>query len=239
MKAMIFAAGLGTRMQPLTLNRPKALIEINGRTLLERNILYLKSGGITEIVINVHHFAAQIEDFIAKNAQFGIKIHISDEKDAVLETGGGLLRARPFLAGEEDFLVMNVDILTDLSLRDFIAFHQTQANALATLAVTHRNSSRALLFDADNQLKGWKNDKTQEQILIDTENTLEAFAFSGLHIISPRIFDLIQQDGKFSIITTYLDLAKTQAIYGYNHSEGKILDVGKPEAIAIAAELFG
>jgi N-acetyl-alpha-D-muramate 1-phosphate uridylyltransferase len=239
MKAMIFAAGLGTRMQPLTLNRPKALIEIEGRTLLERNILYLKSGGITEIVINVHHFAEQIVDFIEKNAGFGIKIHISDEKDAVLETGGGLLRTRPFLAGEEDFLVMNVDILTDLSLKNFIAFHQKQANALATLAVTNRNSSRALLFDAHNQLKGWRNDKTQEQILIDTENTLEAFAFSGLHIISPRIFDLIQQEGKFSIITTYLDLAKTQAIYGYNHSEGKILDVGKPEAIAIAAELFG
>ncbi len=236
--AMILAAGFGTRMQPITLTRPKALVEIGGLTLLERNINYLTSFGIKKVVINVHHFAEQIIDFVEKKAHFGIEIIISDERDAILETGGGLLRAKPFLQEKEGFVLMNVDILTNLSLHQTIDYHHTKPNALATLAVSKRNSSRQLLFDKNMQLAGWKSDK--ESILVQKDNPdLRPLAFSGVHIISPDIFDYIEIQGKFSIITAYLEMAKTQALYGYNHTGDLLLDVGKPEAIAQAMEWFG
>ncbi len=236
---MILAAGLGTRMQPITLTQPKALVEVKGKPMLQRNIEYLKAAGVTEIVVNVHHFAAQIVEFIRSNNEFGIRIHISDETDAVLETGGGLKRAQPFLDGQEAFILMNVDVLTDLSLAEIIAFHKSHKDALATLAVTERASSRLLLFNSDQKLKGWKNEKTGEQILLDSEESnLTAKAFSGVHILSPRIFQYMTQEGKYSIINTYLALAESHSIYGFDHSEGFFLDVGKPEAILLAEKLL-
>lgn len=239
-KAMILAAGLGTRMQPITLTRPKALVEVKGISLLERNILYLKTAGIQDIVINVHHFAQQIQDFLAAKQNFGISIHISDESEAVLETGGGLLRAKPFLQGDSDFILMNVDMLTNLSLEKLADFHKNKGNALATLAVTERKSSRQLLFNAEMQLKGWENTATNDIILLNEAKTdLKPLAFSGIHLISPRIFDYLQGDGKFSIINAYLELAKNHNIFGYNHSGDLLLDVGKPEAIDLAERMFG
>ncbi|MBX7241684.1 MAG: nucleotidyltransferase family protein [Bacteroidia bacterium] len=239
MKAMILAAGLGTRMQPITLTRPKALVEVKGKTMLQRNIEYLKAAGVTEIVVNVHHFVEQIIEFIRSNNDFGVRIHISDETDAVLETGGGLKRAQSFLEEEQAFILMNVDILTDLSLTDMMAFHQNQADALATLAVTQRDSSRLLLFNPENQLKGWKNEKTGEKIILNAdESCLVSRAFSGIHILSSRIFSHMKSEGKYSIINTYLELAEKFPIYGYDHSEGIFLDVGRPEVITVAENLI-
>lgn len=236
---MILAAGFGTRMQPITLTRPKALVEIKGITLLERNIQYLKSFGVEEIVINVHHFAEQIVDFLKEKNDFNIKISISDETDAVLETGGGLQRAKSFLQRNEDFILMNVDILTNLNISQLFDYHKNKANSLATLAVTTRPSSRQLLFDENMQLKGWSNENTGEKILVnENEPNLKPMSFSGVHIISPKIFEYMEMQGKFSIITAYLELAKSQNIYGYNHDGDLLLDVGKPEAIEKAMQLF-
>lgn len=236
MKAMIFAAGLGTRLKPFTDNHPKALAVVNGKPLLQRNIEYLKSFGIEEIVINVHHFADQIIEFLEENNYFGIEITISDETDQVLETGGGLVKAKANF--EEDFLVMNVDILTDLNLADFIKAHQ-ENKALVTLAVSDRNSSRKLFFNKQNELKGWRNLKTEEEIkAIDFLDNCKDLAFSGIHVISPSLFDKITEKGKFSIMKVYMDLMKTESIIGFDHSGGILIDVGRPESVLEAEQYF-
>lgn len=236
MKAMIFAAGLGTRLKPFTDNHPKALAVVNGKPLLQRNIEYLKSFGINEIVINVHHFADQIIEFLEENNYFGIEITISDETDQVLETGGGLVKAKANF--EEDFLVMNVDILTDLNLADFIKAHQ-ENKALVTLAVSDRNSSRKLFFNKQNELKGWRNLKTEEEIkVIDSLDNCKELAFSGIHVISPALFDKITEKGKFSIMKVYMDLMQTESILGFDHSGGILIDVGRPESVLEAENYF-
>lgn len=236
MKAMIFAAGLGTRLKPFTDNHPKALAVVNEKPLLQRNIEYLKSFGIEEIVINVHHFADQIIEFLEENNYFGIEITISDETDQVLETGGGLVKAKANF--EEDFLVMNVDILTDLNLADFIKAHQ-ENKALVTLAVSDRNSSRKLFFNKQNELKGWRNLKTEEEIkAIDSLDNCKDLAFSGIHVISPSLFDKITEKGKFSIMKVYMDLMKTESIIGFDHSGGILIDVGRPESVLEAENYF-
>lgn len=236
MKAMIFAAGLGTRLKPFTDNHPKALAVVNGKPLLQRNIEYLKSFGIEEIVINVHHFADQIIEFLEENNYFGIEITISDETDQVLETGGGLVKAKANF--EEDFLVMNVDILTDLNLADFIKAHQ-ENKALVTLAVSDRNSSRKLFFNKQNELKGWRNLKTKEEIkAIDSLDNCKDLAFSGIHVISPSLFDKITEKGKFSIMKVYMDLMQTESIIGFDHSGGILIDVGRPESVLEAEQYF-
>ena len=236
MKAMIFAAGLGTRLKPFTDNHPKALAVVNGKPLLQRNIEYLKSFGIEEIVINVHHFADQIIEFLEENNYFGIEITISDETDQVLETGGGLVKAKANF--EEDFLVMNVDILTDLNLADFIKAHQ-ENKALVTLAVSDRNSSRKLFFNKQNELKGWRNLKTEEEIkAIDFLDNCKDLAFSGIHVISPVLFDKITEKGKFSIMKVYMDLMQTESIIGFDHSGGILIDVGRPESVLEAENYF-
>lgn len=232
-KAMLFAAGLGTRLKPFTDNHPKALAVVNGKTLLERNIEYLKSYGINEFVINVHHFADQIFDFLEKNENFGVNIQISDESDEVLETGGGLVKAKD-LVGNEPFLVMNVDILTDLDTNQLIDFH-FRHRPLVTLAVSNRKSSRKLLFENDMWLKGWRNISTGEEIL-ESDQELKELAFSGIHVIEPELFDLLPSAGKFSIMTSYMELMKSEIIMGYDHSGGKLVDVGRPESI-LEAEL--
>ena len=236
MKAMIFAAGLGTRLKPFTENHPKALAIVNGKPLLQRNIEYLKSFGIDEVVINVHHFADQIIEFLEENNYFGIKITISDETDQVLETGGGLVKAKTNF--KEDFLVMNVDILTDLHLTNFIKAHQ-ENKALVTLAVSDRNSSRKLYFNDKKELKGWQNLKTQEEIkAVDSLDDLNDLAFSGIHVINPALFDKITETGKFSIMKVYMDLMKTESIIGFDHSGGILIDVGRPESVLEAEQYF-
>lgn len=236
MKAMIFAAGLGTRLKPFTENHPKALAIVNGKPLLQRNIEYLKSFGIDEIVINVHHFADQIIEFLEENNYFGIEISISDETDQVLETGGGLVKVKANF--DEDFLVMNVDILTDLHLTNFIKAHQ-ENKALVTLAVSDRNSSRKLYFNNKKELKGWRNLKTEEEIkAVDSLDDLNDLAFSGIHVINPALFDKITETGKFSIMKVYMDLMKTESIIGFNHSGGILIDVGRPESVLEAEQYF-
>jgi N-acetyl-alpha-D-muramate 1-phosphate uridylyltransferase len=237
MKAMIFAAGLGTRLKPFTENHPKALAVVNKKTLLQRNIEYLKQYGFNEFVLNVHHFPKQITSFLKEHDNFRCKITISDETDALLETGGGLRKASGFLKGNEPFLVMNVDMLTNLDLGKMIAFHQSN-KSLATLAVTQRTSSRYFLFNKKNELCGWKNMKTNEEKIRRKENDLIPKAFSGIHIIEPGIFDLMKQEGKFSMVDVYLELCAHQSIIGYDHSNDILIDVGKPESITEAELLF-
>ena len=237
MKAMILAAGLGTRLKPFTDKHPKALAVINGKTLLQRNIEYLASFGITDVLVNVHHFPNQITDAIKKNKGFGSNITISDEKDQVLETGGGLLKAKDYFDAKESFVLINVDVLTDLNLRRMIKDHNS-SKALATLAVTHRETSRYFLFDELENLCGWKNIKTGEQKISKERSKLCEKAFSGIHIISAEIFPLIKMKGKFSMVDVYLDLCKTHCIMAFDHSTSKFIDVGKPESIAIAEEIF-
>lgn len=235
-KAMIFAAGLGTRFKPWTDKHPKALAIINGKTLLQRNIEYLQLYGITDVVVNVHHFADQIIESIEKNNGWGSNIIISDESDEVLETGGGLLKAKDLL-GKETFLTINVDILTDANLKYFLASHQQQ-NSIITLAITDRKTSRYLLFNKYNRFCGWRNTKTgEEKIALQAKDLFEK-AYSGVAIFEPDVLDLIPFTGKFSLIDVYLALAPEYKIAGFDHSESKLLDVGKPESIAIAEQMF-
>lgn len=237
MKAMIFAAGMGTRLKPFTESHPKALAVVNNKTLLQRNIEYLKSFGFSKVVINVHHFPEQIRNFLKENNDFGIDITISDESDALLETGGGLKKAEEHLSGTSPFVVMNVDILTDLNLNNLIEHHQSK-KALVTLAVTERATSRYFLFDQSDRLCGWKNIKTGEERIMISGKELTMKAFSGIHIIDPAIFSLISQEGKFSIVDVYLQLCKEEIITGYDHSNDILIDVGKPEAVSQAETLF-
>ena len=237
MKAIIFAAGLGTRFKPWTDEHPKALAMVNGKSLLQRNIEYLQQYGITEVVVNVHHFANQIKEAIKENDGWGSNISISDETQEVLETGGGLMKARHLLEGDEPFISLNVDILTNLDLGKLIAYHQ-QHRPLITMGVTNRKSSRVLLFDEGNRLCGWKNAQTgEEKMSIPKPNLIER-AYSCVVVYEPKIFSLIQQQGKFSIIAAYLDLAAANSIIGFDHSGDKLVDVGKPESVVIAEALF-
>jgi len=236
-KALIFAAGLGTRLKPFTDHHPKALALVNGKTLLQRNIEYLQQFNIKNIIVNVHHFAHQIIDIINENKGWGSNVSISDETDIVLETGGGLKKASSFFSDVNDFVVMNVDILTDLNLNDMIATHQ-HSGALATLAVTERTTSRYLLFDETNRLCGWKNKNTGEEKIPRPSRILIEKAFSGVHVIRTELLSQIKQEGKFSMIDVYLSLAAENNIQCYDHSNGKLLDVGKPESIIKAESLF-
>ena len=236
MKAMIFSAGLGTRFKPWTDKHPKALAVINGKSLLQRNIEYLQQYNIKEVVVNVHHFTDQIIDAIDKNYGWGSNVQISNEAEEVLETGGGLVKAATYLQNEP-FITINVDILTDLDLADFIFYHK-QHKALITLATTNRKTSRYLLFDENNQLCGWRNTATgAEKIAIEKQDMIPK-AYSGIALFEPAVFDKIKQQGKFSLIDVYLDLAAQNKILGYDHSGGKLLDVGKPESVPIAEQLF-
>jgi NDP-sugar pyrophosphorylase family protein len=236
MRAMILAAGLGTRFKPWTDKHPKALALINGKSLLQRNVEYLQGFGIKEVVVNVHHFAEQIVEAVRGNNGWGSDIIISDETDAVLETGGGLMKAAPLL-GDEPFVVINVDILTDLDLGLMIAAHK-KLMPLATLATTTRETSRYFLFDHLDNLCGWKNVITGEEKIARTTADKFPRAFSGIHVIDPRIFSLIKQAGKFSMVDVYLSLAPDEVIKSFDHTSGKLIDVGKPEAVGMAERLF-
>lgn len=238
---MILAAGLGTRLKPFTDKHPKALALVNGKSLLQRNIEYLQKIGITEVLINVHHFADQIIDAVNVSKGWGSAITISDETDAVLETGGGLKKAAWYFENETSFVLINADILTNLDLDALITQH-TNTGALATLAVSDRNSSRYFLFSEIGQLCGWKNQNTGEykpaHITDDTTGHMQAKAFSGIQVIDTRLLSLMQREGKFSMVDVYLDLCVTQNIMAYDHTGATLLDVGKPESLELAATLF-
>jgi NDP-sugar pyrophosphorylase family protein len=223
-------------LKPFTDHHPKALALVNEVPLLERNIKYLQSFGINDFVINIFHFGEQIVGFLKKNGNFGAKIEISDEKEELLETGGGLVFARKFLDFDEDFLIMNADILTDLDLNSFISHHKERKD-FATLAVSDRVSSRKLLFNEDLILRGWLNVQTGEQRLAEFNKGFKPLAFSGIHCINPRIFDKIKRKGNFSIMEEYLDLMHTEEIHGYQH-DAHLIDVGRPESVTKAEKIF-
>ena len=238
MKAMIFTAGLGTRLRPLTNDRPKALIEINGVPMLQLLIERIKSFGFNDIILNVHHFADQVINFLKKKKNFGINISISDETKLLLDTGGGLKKVAWFFNDNKPFLLYNVDILTDLNLKLLYNIH-CQSDALATLTVANRDSSRYLLFDKDYCLCGWKNVETKETKIIKNKKTdLILLAFSGIHVINPEIFKLIKRKGVFSIITAYLDLAKNYKIKAFIDNDSLWMDLGKKDNIIEAEKLF-
>jgi len=240
MKAMILAAGLGTRLKPWTDHHPKELAMVNGKSLLERNILYLQQFGITEVLVNVHHFAEQIIEAIENNKGWGSKVTISDEKDEVLETGGGLKKAAGYFANEENFVMMNADILTKLDLGAMMAQHHQQ-KPLATLAVSERNTSRYFLFDETGCLKGWRNINTGEEKPTDISlriQGLKQMAFSGIHVIHSSLLGLMKREGKFSMVDVYLDLCDSHPIRCYDHTGVVLVDVGKPESIIKAEQIF-
>ena len=235
--AMLFAAGIGSRLKPWTDNHPKALAIVNGKSLLQRNITYLQQHHIFNVVINVHHFAEQIIEALEKNKGWGSQFSISDESDDLLETGGGLVKAAPLLSHQQPIVMLNADMLTNADIRAMLTFHNTH-NPLATLATSNRISSRSLFFDSDNKLCGWRNNSNKEEKGTISGNNLMACAFNGLHIIDPNLFSLITIQGKFSIMDVYLKLMSTHAIKSFDCSLAKVIDVGKPESIKQAEALF-
>lgn len=238
---MIFAAGLGTRLRPLTDHKPKALVEINGVPMLERVLRRVIAAGCDDIVINVCHFGEQIIDFLATKDNFGVTIHISDERQQLLDTGGGVLAARQWLEGDEDILIHNADILTDLDLNAMIDFH-VQSGADATLLVKPRNTARYLLFKQE-RLCGWTNIQTGEvrpQGMVYDANVMQALAFGGVHVISGRIFRALEEyssEPKFSITPFYVDSCEKLKIMGYQPPESyQWHDIGKIESLQAAEE---
>ncbi|MDR1602390.1 MAG: nucleotidyltransferase family protein [Tannerella sp.] len=236
MKAMILAAGLGSRLKPITDNMPKALVCVGGRPMLEHAILRLKAAGFSRIVVNVHHFGRQIVDFLAANNDFGLKIDISDESDYLFDTGGGIKRARVFLDGAEPFLVCNVDVFSSVDLKALYNAHAASGDTLATLLVSRRPSSRQILFDGDNRLCGWRNRDTGAVKSFypgfDPSKHLES-AFGGVHVISPSIFRMMEEwTGKFSIIDFYLSVAPVMRILACPANDGvEIIDAGSHETL--------
>ena len=230
MQAMILAAGLGTRLKPITDTMPKALVEVGGIPMLEITIRYLKKSGIDRIVINLHHFPEQIRDFLKKKQNFGIEILYSDESNALLDTGGAIKKAASLFDPDHPYILMGVDILTDLDLTEMINFHNKN-KPLVTLAVKNRPTSRSLLFDKNMKLEGWKNNQTGELKGIKTDKDSIALGFSVIHIIEPEIFKLIHEEGSFSIIDLYLRLMKENKILGFRDDKSTWLEFGKIENI--------
>lgn len=238
MKAMILAAGLGTRLRPLTNDRPKALVEVAGRALLEITLTRLRDFGIADVIINVHHFADAVVDYLKANSNFGMRIELSRE-EVLLDTGGGLRKAAHFFLGsgtsaDEPFILHNVDVISTIDLERMRQFH-FQTNALATLAVQDRETSRYLLFDEKGQLCGRRaGGEGTPQLIRPTEHA-HARAFSGIHVISPGIFSLLTEVGAFSIIDSYLRLAaQGENILAFRADEYRWRDLGRPENVAQA-----
>ncbi len=244
MKAMIFAAGLGTRLRPLTDYTPKALVKLGGIPMIERVILKLKDAGVSEMVVNVHHFASQVTDFLEMNGNFGIMIHISDESDKLLDTGGGILQARRWLDGSEPFIVHNADIYTDFDISAMAAVH-SESGADVTLLVAHRDTSRYLLFDSGLRMKGWKNVRTGEvrsPFGALPGSGLRPLAFGGVHIVNPAIFPLLEKyaadDDKFSITPFYTDSCSQLDIRGYIPAGSyNWVDIGRIESLKAAESI--
>ena len=236
-KAMIFSAGLGTRFKPWTDKHPKALAIINGKSLLQRNIEFLQQYGIKDVIVNVHHFADQIVDTVKKNKGWGSNVVISDETDKVLETGGGLLKAKELFTPGEKFITCNVDILTDLDISKLIAFYEKH-KPLISFAVSNRKTSRNFLFDKQDRLCGWINTVTGEQRISVESPDLIQKGYSCIVIFEYDVFRLMPFTGKFSLTDMYLELARNHTILGYDHTGDKWIDVGKPDSVTVAESLF-
>lgn len=231
MKAMIFAAGLGTRMRPLTDHLPKALVQVNGIPLLEIVIRHLMAYGFCEIIINVHYKAEQIVDFLKQKNNFGIHIQISDESDLLLETGGGLQKAAPFFDDGAPFLVCNCDILSNINLDALLQAHH-QGESIATVAVRNRSTARYLLFDDNMSLCGWQNIKTDELRMSKTRQYTSPYAFSSFQILTADFLRLLPKVlTKYSIIDVYLEAAKQHNILGYIHNNDTWADIGTSKHI--------
>ncbi|MCK9269870.1 MAG: nucleotidyltransferase family protein [Bacteroidales bacterium] len=238
MKAMIFAAGLGTRLGSYTQHTPKALVEVAGKPMLAHVVERLKQAGVTSIIINLHHFADKIKAWVAAENNFGIEIKFSDETAQLLDTGGGLLKARWFFDDGQPFVVHNVDVLSNINILAMLQQHNV-SHALATLFVQKRRSTRYLLFDEAMLLRG-RHDTRNNQTTFSTarQNNLHQLAFNGIHILNPAIFDHFAQSGAFSIIETYLSLARNHTIKGFRDDEAIYLDIGKPDALQEAQQLI-
>lgn len=257
---MIFAAGFGTRLKPLTDTCPKALVKVGGKPMLQHTIEHLIKHGFDEIIINIHYLGNQIKEFLQRHNNFGIHIEISDETDLILETGGGLLKAKQFFEDSNPFLVCNADVFTNINLTEFYNFHRRN-NSIATLAVRNRKSSRVLLFDNKNRLCGWQNFKNEEvkfpSVFFDStahyfdaqneifqdaqyDNIKQAkqFAFSGYQIISPEIFNYQTRSGIFSMIEWYIDICAQQTIMAFEHNDDIWIDIGSPEQLQKANNIY-
>jgi|SRR5579859_46677 len=239
MKAMILAAGLGTRLRPLTSDRPKALVEVAGRTLLEITVARLRQFGVDQIIINVHHFADKVIEYLQSKNDFGIRIEVSRE-ESLLDTGGGLKKAAWFFledgSAAEPFLVHNVDIISDIDLMQLFERHQ-QSAALATLAVQQRETSRYLVFDEQMRLCGRRFVKENKTEIVRAAAQNREMAFTGIHVISPRLLSMMKEEGVFSILQTYLRLAgEGEKVVGANVEGAYWRDLGTPEGVARAAK---
>lgn len=239
MQAMLFSAGYGTRLKPLTDQMPKALVEVGNKPLIQWNIEKLVSAGCKLIVVNVHHFPDMIINFLQKNNNFGINLHISDERDHLLDTGGGLWKAAGFFNPEEPVVCHNVDILSNLNISDMIRFHKLN-KALSTVAVRDRMTQRYLVFDSGMQLSGWINKETGETKYwrIEEGQPHSEMAFSGIHVINPEIFQMFSREGKFSIIDCYLELSGNHKILGFRDTSALWMDVGKLTQLSQADDLL-
>jgi len=237
MKAMIFAAGLGKRLGRITETIPKALVDINGKTPLRLAVEKCTAHGFDDIIVNVHCFADMVEGEVAKLNNEGFRVSISDEREMLLENGGGLYKAKSFFGGEP-FLLYNVDIISDFDLTALYRLH-LEKGGLATLAVRHRPGKRFLLVDGQSRLRGWRNIETGEQILagVDTADGLSEIAFSSMHIANPELFDYMHE-GIYSLIDLYLRLAAGHEIYTLKHDKGYWIDVGTPESLQKVRELL-
>ena len=240
MKAMIFAAGLGTRLKPLTDHMPKALVPVAGKPMLEHVIDKLKAAGFDEIVINVHHFAQQIIDFVKAKDNFGIQIWISDETEELLDTGGGIKKASHFF--DEPFLIHNADILSNVDLKSLYEYHLVSGND-ATLLVSPRKTIRYLLFDEKNRLCGWVNKdtlQTKPEGFVYQPEVQKEYAFGGIHVISPTLFNYMGDEwtGKFSIMDFYLQTCKEVHLGGYAKENLQLIDIGKPDTLAKAEDFI-
>jgi NDP-sugar pyrophosphorylase family protein len=238
MKAMIFSAGLGTRLGEETRDKPKALVEIGGKTLLQYAIEKLAREGFSEVVVNVHHFSSQITEFI-HSRDFGIPVIISDESEKLLDTGGALKKAAPLLGSGQPVLVYNVDVLSNLYLPGLVQEH-VRSGALATLVVRNRKTERYFKFNSEKRLVGWVNKKTGDRLIAVPEAFEEAaeMAFSGIHVVNPEIFNLMPFEERFSIIHLYLSLAKDYLLKGYFDESDIWIDVGKPHELENARKMF-
>jgi NDP-sugar pyrophosphorylase family protein len=240
---MVLAAGLGTRLRPLTNDCPKALVTVGGRTMLEITLTRLRKFGVNEVIVNTHHFADAIREYMKTNGNFGMRIEVSPE-DELLDTGGGLKKAAWFFldgdgtaaAGNDPFILHNVDVISTIEIARMLQFHNQQG-ALATLAVQDRETKRCLLFDEKNMLCGRRAGRDGEPELVRTAPAMQAFAFSGIHILSPRIFTKMTESGAFSIIDAYLRLAaQGEKIASFRADGSYWRDLGRPEAVAQAAQ---
>ena len=239
MKALIFAAGLGTRLKEYTTHKPKAMVQLAGKPLLQHAIEKLIAHQITNITVNVYHFADQIISYLESHSFPSVKINISDERAELLDTGGGLKKAEQFLAGSEPILIYNVDVISNVDLNMLENYH-IASGSLVTLVVRQRETSRYLMFDQHLQLAGWKNFSNGDTKICreDTFTNATPYAFSGIQIVQPEIFNLISEKGKFPIMDLYLRLAKKEKVNGFIDTSTLWMDLGKPDQLLVAEKLL-